>query len=232
MPKPQTTETYSVNPRYIRAAALCAAKWDVRNYLMHIHVASRDKRVIYAASDGHIAFLAIDEYSKRLPRFEVMIPVGIARSYKPKDKSRQAAFAANLIRLPGDSGKEWIYGDRAFGDPDADLFKDRNVIDMVASIVPREVSGEKAYYNPQYLMAAAKAMNVAAGRSEGTFKHALYIQPNGRGPALVLNRDYQAVGDCVALVMPMRVEGDVLSQYEDFFDAVTILKAKSKKKAE
>lgn len=172
----------------IRAAAMFAAKGDVRAYLNAVHVERRDGRVSVTASDGHTAFLALVSYAQDGDDERFAIPVGVA------------------AKVP-DEGVS-VAGDRVGAVlVDATATDDRVLREMIERLIPADrVDGFAASLDARYIERVGKAFALLA-------KGAKYGAPvrcsvATKGPAVnahVFRSSRELRGaDVTALVMPMR----------------------------
>jgi hypothetical protein len=181
--------TIIVNPRYIRSLRHLMAKNDIRYYLCGVHILADEKRgKFYTATNGHLLGVYHEAWADGETPFsaELIVPGDVVKALKPaKD------LLANLIQR---ADGRW-----AFDGLSADFTPVDGKFPDWQRIIPRQVSGEQAHYNYDYL-----ADFNACGREGWGCKYSVEVYQNGLSTALVKN----GCPDFVGAIMPMRVAGD------------------------
>jgi len=184
-----TSESFSVqfDFRALKAAALCASNEETRYYLKGVYVELGDCGLLTVATDGHRLLVARPEYNAAMPnepRFGIIIPLYILARLK-------ISRYQNLGDLVCEAGQWRLeYDGMKLGFTPVDgTFPDWR------RVVPREISGEVAQFNPAYMVDFAKAAKAMGGDARPTVGY------NGEGPALItLQADIEAFG----VLMPYR----------------------------
>ena len=174
--------------RYLKAAALCQSKEGTRYYLKGVAIQPIDGQPGFniIATDGHRLFAAYDDNK------EIIVPDPIII---PSDAIKKAltGYKEDYCTL-GQSDGQWYLNDIRFTPIDGQ-FPDWQ------RIIPQQISGETATFNPKYLNDFAKAFGfVANTRAQYIVPH---VHHNGSSPAIVTHGDQP----CFGLLMPMRSEG-------------------------
>ena len=170
---------------HLKAALLFAAKKDVRYYLNGVLIEWSNDNVSIVATDGHRLFAAT------CPIDESVEPGSVIISYDDV-KRALTGYKAECIEFTP-NGEHLLHtatlGSVAFQPMDGTYPDWRRV-------VPAEISGEAAQFDPRYvgdLAKAAKALGVKDGQA--------HIYHNGMSGALVT---FGGREDCCAILMPMR----------------------------
>ena len=171
----------------IRAAALFAAKADVRAYLNAVEVERRAGRVSVTASDGHTAFLALVSATQDGDDARFAIPTCVA-----------AKVPDALVSVAGDRVGAVLV--------DATATDCRVMREMIESVIPADrVDGFAASLDARYLERVGKAFALLAkGEKYGAPVRCSVAR---KGPAVnphVFRSSRELRGaDVTALVMPM-----------------------------
>jgi DNA polymerase-3 subunit beta len=184
-----TSESFSVqfDFRALKAAALCASNEETRYYLKGVFVEFNDAGLLTVATDGHRLLVARPHYSVEMPNqphFGIIIPLDVIARLKISRNQNYGDLVceAGAWRL--------AYDGLSIGFKPVDgTFPDWR------RVVPREISGETAQFNPAYMVDFAKAAKAMGGDARPTIGY------NGEGPALItLQADIEAFG----VLMPYR----------------------------
>lgn len=172
----------------VRAAALFAAKADVRVYLNAVHVERRAGRVSVTASDGHTAFLARVSAAQDGEDERFAIPVSVA-----------AKVPDELVSVAGDRVGAVLV--------DANANDERVLRDMIEKVIPADrVDGFAGPLNALYLERVGKAFALLA--KDAKYGAPVRCSVAKKGPAVkphVFRSSRKLRGaDVTALVMPMR----------------------------
>jgi DNA polymerase-3 subunit beta len=174
-----------LNVKYLKAAAIVASKEDVRYYLKGVAVQAGDKGAFIVATDGHRA-LAFRQTSEAQASVNIIIPADIIAGIKSSKYDERA-------ELTQESENRWridYCGTSIVFSPIDGTFPDWR------RIVPKEISGETAQFNPAYVGDFAKVAKALAAKGD-----CVKIAQNGQGPALVTFGDDI---DGFGLLMPTR----------------------------
>lgn len=174
-----------LNIKLLKAAAIATSTDKTRFYLSGVAVQAGDTGVYIVATDGHRA-LAFRQSSEAHAPVDIIIPTDIIAGIK-------ASKYVEIAELTRESDTRWrieYCGAAISFAPIDGTFPDWR------RIVPNEVSGELAQFDPAYIgdfAKVAKALKKSAG--------CVTIHHNGTGPALVsFDDDIDGFG----LLMPRR----------------------------
>ena len=173
----------NLNVQLLKGALECAGKKDVRYYLNGVFIdVLNEEELVYCGTDGHILFAAkapLDSTSGDPVGTSLTIPRTVIEAALKGVKSQTVELAAvhegsyrlnQTIFLPVD-GK----------------FPDYQ------RVIPQEVSGEKATFDPDLLVRGSKAISLSVG-GRGELQH------NGEKAAVMTS----ASESVIVVVMPMR----------------------------
>lgn len=174
----------------LKAALYSAAKKDPRYYLNGVRlefVSSAEPHINVVATDGYRlgAFREPLEYAEGEQKsdFNLIIP---RESVETAIKSAGKRGTSLLLESMPDG--RYLLGSAVFGGVDG-KFPDWQ------KIVPQSVTGETAYYNPEYLVDARDALRTYYENRTGEY----WLNHNGASPGVM-----QADTDAMILIMPMR----------------------------
>ena len=187
----KTTVTVTLDVWKLKAVAMAASRDETRFYLQGVYI---DPRGVMVATNGHMAIACkVDVTADK----GFIIPLGLIDRIKPRKGVKFAVVEldGNVIKL--NCNTETYY----------DQEIDGSFPDYVKAL-PRNFSGEQAYFIPSYLLVMQKAIAMSHGKAWSAKKisEALpHITPNGSGPALV--KGFTA--DMFGVLMPYKnpVEG-------------------------
>lgn len=176
---------------HLKAALLFAAKKDVRNYLNGVLIEWDDDTVFVVATDGHRLFAGRHGIDKPVEPGSVIVPYDDVKRALTGYKTGYIEFTPNDsvgVRLQhglqtatlGSVSFQPLYGTY----PDWKF------------VVPSEISGEAAQFNPAYVGDLAKA-----SKALGIKDAQAHIHHNGMSAALVT---FGGREDCFAILMPLR----------------------------
>lgn len=176
----------------LKAALYSAAKKDVRHYLNGVcleFISSAKPHINVVATDGHRlgAFREPLEYAggEQKSDFNLIIP---RESVEMVIKSAGKRGTSLLLESMPDG--RYQLGSVVFGGVNG-KFPDWQ------KLVPQSVTGETAYYNPEYLVDARDALRTYYENRTREY----WLNHNGTSPGVM-----QADTDAMILIMPMRVD--------------------------
>lgn len=196
-----TTKTEMlISKNVLKAALTHASKNDCRYYLEGVHIDRATGHVV--ATDGHrmfVARLAKDTWSSgasfTIPRkmLETAIKMSgkcdvITVTFEQTERPDPERDGVTIVSAPV------ISVDGITGAPIDGKYPDWR------RVAPATVSGEPSTYNPEYLLAAHKALDMACGR--GGQPYCNEMSTNGNAPGVLTCAD----GDAAVVIMPMRVD--------------------------
>jgi len=162
----------------LKAALICASTDKVRYYLNGVYV---DPKGFLVSTDGHRAFIGKIDV-RNVPEFDGWI---ICRDVL---KRALTGYKADTITIAPD------HVGNIMCSPVDGTFPDWR------RIVPDELSGVTAQFNPAYIADMGKIGDVLRGKREKSlFAH---IHHNGEAAAGVT---FPGIGDCFAVLMPFRL---------------------------
>lgn len=184
-------KAYSIPASALRAALLCAAKKDTRQYLNGVWLDIPQGRIV--GSDGARMFVG------QIPRGElpaVLVPRDLAeRALKTCPKPNRYDEAPEFFVEVAPGAVSLKHADGSFtADRDQDL-----QYEQYERVIPAETSGESAQYNLEFLVTAQDALRLYANDKRAVAA----IEYNGDGPAVLSAAGHNAF----ALVMPLRTGG-------------------------
>jgi DNA polymerase-3 subunit beta len=180
-----------IEPKFLKAVAMIAARRDIRYYLNGVLVEILESEVRLVSTDGHkLLIIRKDQAYAELGRF--IVPHEVLSLIRPKPKSqeqvqfRYGATASDKVTM--------LFGGLEIGFRPIDgVFPDYSRIVDDA----RKPSGELGHFNPDYLADFARAASAAYGQST---TQRVQIWPNGRKPTPVTYGREKAF---FGLLMPM-----------------------------
>ena len=184
--------TIHISRNKLKAAAIFAAAKDVRYYLCGILIESTPMQTRVCATDGHALFCAKDDAKgDNAGAFTGIVPNDTIKqilSWKASHKTEVPVIFTTNDDPAGEHRAEWAGNTAVFKLIDAKFPE-------YARVVPAEVSGEAAYFNPELLMKCKKAAEALGTSKHGTFK----FKQGGEGSAIAVFST-----ESFAVVMPMR----------------------------
>lgn len=187
--------------RALRAVLVAVSSEETRYYLNGINLEFTPEGVIMAATDGHRMIVLRQPYGEHAAtaaHASVIVPRDLVAKLKVKLKTLD-----ETTLTIGDDGKlTFEHAGESFGGSRIDgTFPDYR------HVVPKDLTGKPAQYNPAYLADFAKArkeLGADSGKNGGTGPVVRY---NGEGPAIVdfaHGTGFQAIG----VLMPVRDRTD------------------------
>lgn len=174
----------------LKAALYSAAKKDLRYYLNGVcleFISSAEPHINVVATDGHRlgAFREPLEYAEGEQKsdFNLIIP---RESVEMAIKSAGKRGTSLILESMPDG--RYQLGSVVFDEVDGEF-------PVWQKIVPQSVTGETAYYNPEYLVDARDALRTYYGERASEY----WLSHNGASPGVM-----QADADAMILIMPMR----------------------------
>jgi DNA polymerase-3 subunit beta len=185
--------TIHISRNKLKAAAYFSATKDVRFYLCGVLIESTPLQTRVCATDGHALFCAKDDAKDdNAGTFTGIVPNDTIKQILAwKAPYKDAAVVITTADDPaGEHRAEWAGNTAVFKLIDG-KFPD------YARVVPAEVSGEAAYFNPELLMKCKKAVEAL-----GTSKHGMFnFKQGGDGSAIAVFST-----ESFAVIMPLRGE--------------------------
>lgn len=187
----QTTTT--LNPGYLAACLVLAAKQDIRYYLNGVYVELGEKETIYVATDGHRMLIIRDDRSKveaQKPGFMIVPREAIEMALREKHAKPVVGIELryddeHTANLEGRLG-------RVFFKPIEGKYPNWR------TVVPKEITHERGVYQVRYVLDFHKAAQAAFGRDHYTVPD-VFQNGNGAGVVLVKHRP-----EFLGILMPMR----------------------------
>jgi DNA polymerase-3 subunit beta len=179
--------TFNVSINALRAARTHAPSKDVRYYLLSVHFDLEAGRIV--ATDGHRMFICAGPVVPGAGTFimpsTLVDNVLKALGKRPLQSEVEVSHASGTIQFKTEMG---TFSGTAIDGKFPDWRR----------VVPREVSGVSAQYNPEYLANAREALALYQGFKAD--KTAFKVAHNGDSPGICTTNDYSVV----VIVMPMR----------------------------
>ena len=172
-----------IQGNYLKAASMFMDKNALRRDLNGVYAEVSDTQLILTATDGHrMVSIRLDvEPGQRTTKF--IIPGSLLKDVKPK--------LMTYLSISDD--------DKLITVKQEDWAKQSAPLDGVfpayRRVIPQKISGEAANYNPQYLLDAAKAVNMLTGRSTMS----LAMSHNGSDAGVVEIND----SNVIMIIMPI-----------------------------
>lgn len=173
-----------IQGKYLKAASMFMGKNDLRSYLNGVYAEVSYDQLILTATDGRrMVSIRLDvEPGQRTTKF--IIPASLLKDVKPKLTAYLSISDDDkLITL---KQEDWAKQSA----PIEEVFPEYR------RVIPQKISGEAANYNPQYLLDAAKAVNMLTGQATMS----LAISHNGSDAGVVEIND----SNVILLIMPVR----------------------------
>lgn len=207
--------TVNLNVNHLRAALLCAGDKDIRYYLNGVCVEILPREVRLIATDGHrlcILRRANQDNEPDNAPASLIIPRATLKGIKAMTKCTDCILHYDAANLTAECKlSELADGGRTFTPIDG-KFPD------YSRVVPSEVSGEMAEFNPQYLADFADLVRIAFNSGKRMLFPDIYR--NGRGGAAVIQSGHpEFIG--VLMPMEMRPEGFARPDWFDVKSSVT-----------
>ena len=180
---------YELKISTLKAASICAAKNDIRYYLNGVCIDIKNaSQMVIIGTEGACAFVGVENYKGEWygKAEQIIIPLeSIVAALKACGKYQ------NSINLEKLSNDKWILGAVIFTPIDG------NYPDY-ARIIPKleNVQAGIGYYNPEFLLKAAKAMKEASGSQYST------LNQHGENDAAVLTC---GMPNYICIIMPKNV---------------------------
>jgi hypothetical protein len=176
----------SINVNLLKAALLFTSTEETRYYLRGVHMRRRGQTLRYAATDGHRLFCAMQDLDPLLlgGDFDAILPLdGIKKALQGLGRSVDTVD----MDITGDNDK----ATRATLN-DVGMTPINHTFPDIGRVVPREVSGAVAQFNPSYIGDIGKAAKILGKK--------MRIGHNGNNPALVTFGD---MSNALAVLMPV-----------------------------
>lgn len=184
----------TIDHSVIKALLICAAKQDLRYYLKGVCVDARaNGDVIFVTTDGHrlLAYPVATDAIEALVPGQYIIPREALEAVKPCKAGRHVLpITIEIDTAKGLENK--ITGATSVVTPLIDgKFPDWR------RVMPAQVSGEPAQYNPEYVSGFGDICKLLGG------KYGPHINHNGSSAAPVTN-----LGPALGVIMPLRLDDD------------------------
>ena len=199
-----TTTQISIPAHHIEAALRAVSKDETRYYLAGVFI---DARGFIAATNGHVAFLAICDEARKVSEDTSKLPEGII---VPSDALTLAIKASGraagvYVVFERDEQGQWriLYGPASIAFTPIDgTFPD---IRRILPEAPETLTA--AHYDPVYIAMLGKMAAAVNGGKKG-LASSFRLHQAGLAPALVTFRDQgdRVVDDCAAVIMPLRTK--------------------------
>lgn len=183
--------TIHITRNKLKAAAIFAAREDIRFYLNGVLIESTPLQTRLCATDGHALFCAKDDAKgDNVDSFVGIVPNDTVKQILAwKAPYKGAADLPVVITTAADEQRaEWCGNTAVFKLLDG-KFPD------YARVVPEKVSGDASYFNPELLMRCKKAVEALGLNKFGYFA----FKQGGDGSAIAVFSS-----ESFAVVMPMR----------------------------
>jgi len=188
----------TLNIRALRAVLVAVSTEETRYYLNGINLEFTPDGVIMAATDGHRMIVLRQPYGEHAAtgaHASVIVP----RDLVAKLKVRHKVVEETTLTIADDGRLTFEHAGESFGGSRVDgTFPDYR------RVVPKDLDGKPAQYNPQYLADFAKARQELTGNKlDKDGKGSPLVRYNGGSPAVVdfaWDTGFQAFG----VIMPLR----------------------------
>jgi len=188
----------TLNIRALRATLVAVSTEETRYYLNGINLEFTPDGVVMAATDGHRMIVLRQPYGEHGAtgaHASVIVPRDLVAKLKIKLKT----LDTTTLTIADDGRLTFEHAGESFGGSRIDgSFPDYR------RVVPQELDGKPAQYNPQYLADFAKARQELTGqKADRDGKTSPIVRYNGLNPAVVdfaWGTDFQAFG----VIMPLR----------------------------
>jgi DNA polymerase-3 subunit beta len=185
--------------RALRAVLVAVSTEETRYYLNGINLEFTPDGVIMAATDGHRMIVlrqAYGEHGATGAHASVIVPRDLVAKLKVNKRDGDAMTTLTI----GDDGRlTFEHAGESFGGSRIDgSFPDYR------RIVPQDLDGKPAQYNPQYLADFAKARQELTGqKADRDGKTSPIVRYNGGSPAIV-DFAYETGFNAFGIIMPLR----------------------------
>ena len=187
----------TLNIRALRATLVAVSTEETRYYLNGINLEFTPDGVIMAATDGHRMIVLRQPYGEHAAtaaHASVIVPRDLVAKLKIKHKTLDTTD----LTIADDGRLTFEHAGESFGGSRVD-----GVFPNYRRIVPQDLDGEVAQYDPIYLADFAKARKELGGDRTTS----PVVRYNGESPAVVdfaWGTDFQAIG----VLMPIRDRTD------------------------
>ena len=187
--------------RALRAVLIAVSSEETRYYLNGINLEFTPDGVIMAATDGHRMIVLRQphgEHAATAAHPSVIVP----RDLVAKLKVKHRVIEETTPTIEDDGRLTFEHGGDVFGGRAVD-----GVFPNYRQVMPKDLDGKPAQYNPQYLADFAKARKELGGDPGKNGGTGPVVRYNGEGPAVVdfaHGTGFQAVG----VLMPIRDRTD------------------------
>jgi DNA polymerase-3 subunit beta len=181
----------TIQKNALKAVSRFASKDDIRYYLVGVYVEATETETRLVATDGH-TLLVHRSIAANTHRWSGIIPLDTVNAIlKHKTASKKVDFSIELSECGGTEARIDYAGQAFIFKPVDGKFPD------YTRVIPREISGEAACYQPEYLQ---RVYDAAVDLGAVTHKIGRFAMGyNGNSGTVCAIND-----DCLAIVMPLR----------------------------
>ena len=196
----------TLNIRALRAVLVAVSTEETRYYLNGINLEFTPDGVVMAATDGHRMIVLRQPYGEHAAtaaHASVIVPRDLVAKLKINPRMKTLDTTDLTI---GDDGKlTFEHAGESYGGSRIDgTFPDYR------RVVPQDLDGKPAQYNPAYLADFAKARQELTGqKADRDGKTSPIVRYNGGSPAVV-NFAYETGFDGFGVIMPLRTTDKTL----------------------
>jgi DNA polymerase-3 subunit beta len=187
----------TLNIRALRAVLVAVSTEETRYYLNGVNLEFTPDGVIMAATDGHRMIILRQPYGEHAAtgaHASVIVPRDLVAKLKIKLKT----LDETTLTIGDDGRLLFEHAGESFGGSRID-----GTFPNYRRVVPQELDGKPAQYNPAYLADFAKARKELGGDPGKNGGTGPVVRYNGEGPAVVdfaWGTGFQAIG----VLMPIR----------------------------
>ena len=194
----------TLNIRALRAVLVAVSTEETRYYLNGINLEFTPDGIVMAATDGHRMIVLRQPYGEHAAtaaHASVIVPRDLVAKLKVKHKT----LDETTLTIGDDGRRRFEHAGESFGGSRVDgNFPDYR------RVVPKDLDGKPAQYNPAYLADFAKARQELTGsKLDKDGKGSPLVRYNGLNPAVVdfaWDTGFQAFG----VIMPLRTTDKTL----------------------
>ena len=193
----------TLNIRALRATLVAVSTEETRYYLNGINLEFTPDGVVLAATDGHRMIVLRQPYGEHgatAAHASVIVPRDLVA--KLKIHPRMKTLDTTDLTIADDGRLTFEHAGESFGGSRID-----GVFPNYRAVMPKDLDGKPAQYNPAYLADFAKARKELGGDPGKNGGTGPVVRYNGEGPAVVdfaHGTDFQAIG----VIMPIRDRTD------------------------
>ena len=196
--------TVTLNIRALRAVLTAVSTEETRYYLNGINLEFSPDGVIMCATDGHRMIVLRQPYGTERPT-QAHASVIVPRDLVAKLKVKHRVIEETTLTIEDDGRLTFEHAGETFGGRAID-----GTFPGYRQVVPQDLNGEAAQYNPVYLADFAKARQELTGtKMKADGKASPIVRYNGLNPAIVdfaWDTGFEAFG----VLMPIRTNDRTL----------------------